>query len=127
MNKLSYNTYDLKTHYDIYIYFFLELPKNSFASSWSLSMEQCRKSQPSTYLLGDINMSNPDMVCSHIQRQLQLVWLGVVRQIYTSIDQGIYLILSLTQLVEWHNSFIKPNLLFVHIQIRLKYLFSSDI
>lgn len=46
-------------------------------------MEQCRKSQPSTYLLGDINMINPDMVCSHIQRQLQVVWLGVVRQIYT--------------------------------------------
>lgn len=71
-------------------------------------MEQCRKSQPSTYLLGDINKINPDMVCSHIQRQLQVVWLGVVRQIYTSIDQGIYLILSLTQLLEWHNSFTTP-------------------
>lgn len=62
-------------------------------------MEQCKKSQPSTYLFGDINMSNPDMVCLHIQRQLQLVWLGVVRQIYTSIDQGIkkYQVKSLTQ------------------------------
>lgn len=72
-------------------------------------MEQCRKSQPSTYLLGDINLSNPHMVCLLIQRQLPLVLVGVVRKIYTSIDQGIYLNLSLTQLLKWHKSFTTLN------------------
>lgn len=61
-------------------------------------MEQCKKSQPSTYLLGEINLSNPHMVCLLIQRQLPLVWVGLVRKIYTSIEQGLYLNLSLTQL-----------------------------
>lgn len=68
-------------------------------------MEQCRKSQPSTYLLGEINLSNRHMVCLLIQRQLPLVWVGLVRKIYTSIEQGLYLNLSLTQLLEWHKSF----------------------
>lgn len=72
------------------MWFFLALPDNEYASSWSLSMEQCKKSQTSTYLLGDFNMSNPHLVCSFIPRSIQVVWVGVVRQKYTSIDQGIY-------------------------------------
>lgn len=72
-------------------------------------MEQSRKSQPSTYSLGDINLSNPHMVCLLIQRQLPLVLVGVVRKIYTSIDQGVHLNLSLTQLLKWHKSFTTLN------------------
>lgn len=53
-------------------------------------MEQCKKSQPSTYLLGDVNLNQPGLVCNSIPRQLQLIWVGVARQIYTSNDQGIY-------------------------------------
>lgn len=53
-------------------------------------MEQCKQSQPSTYLLGDFNLNNPHLVCDLIPRQLQVVWVGVVRQIYTNIDEGIY-------------------------------------
>lgn len=57
-------------------------------------MEQCRKSNPSFYLLGDFHLDDPKQVCEHIQRNLQLVWVGVARQIYTSIDHGMYQILS---------------------------------
>lgn len=76
--------------FSIFMGFFLELPDNEYASSWSLSMEQCKKSQTSTYLLGDFNMSNPHLVCSFLPPPIQVVWVGVVRQKYTSIDQGIY-------------------------------------
>lgn len=57
-----------------------------------LSMEQCKQSQPSSYLMGDIDLNDPHLVCVRIPRQLQIVWVGVVRQIYTSIDQYIYII-----------------------------------
>lgn len=68
-------------------------------------MRQCRKSQPSSYLLGDFDLKDPHLVCLRIPRQLPVVWVGVIRQIYTSIDQGttciyIKLIVSLLQLLE---------------------------
>lgn len=52
-------------------------------------MEQCRKSQPSRYLLGDFSLSNPHLVCDQIPSQFKVVWVGVARLKYTSIDQGI--------------------------------------
>lgn len=55
-------------------------------------MEQCRISQPSTYLLGDINLNDPGLVCESVPPQYTVAWVGVARQRYTSIDQGIYLI-----------------------------------
>lgn len=78
----------------ICVYVFVALPRNGYASSWSLSMEQCRKSHPSTYLLGDFDLDDPKQVCEHIPHNLQLVWVGVARQIYTTIDQGMYQFLS---------------------------------
>lgn len=77
-----------------YVFVALEIPDNSYASSWSLSMEQCRKSHPSTYLLGDFDLDDPVQVCADIPKNLQLAWVGVARQIYTSIDQGMFQILS---------------------------------
>lgn len=78
----------------ICFYVFVALSYSGYGSSWSLSMEQCRKSHPSTYLLGDFNLDYPKQVCEHIPNNLQLVWVGVAREIYTSIDQGMYQILS---------------------------------
>lgn len=77
-----------------YVFVALEIPDNGYASSWSLSMEQSRKSNSSFYLLGDFDLDDPQQVCEHIPRNLQLVWVGVARQIYTSIDQGMDQILS---------------------------------
>lgn len=51
-------------------------------------MEQCRTSQPSTYLFGDFDLNDPSLVCERLPRQIQIVWVGVARQKYTSIDQG---------------------------------------
>lgn len=73
---------------------FVALPDNGYASSWMLSMEQCKQSHPPTYLLGDIDLNDPHLVCERIPHNLQLVWVGVVHQIHTGIDQGIYQILS---------------------------------
>lgn len=53
----------------------MELPDNKY--TWSLSMEHCKQSQPSTYLLGDFNLTNPHPVCARIPGQLQVVWVGV--------------------------------------------------
>lgn len=60
-------------------------------------MEQCRTSQPSSYLLGDVDLNDPYLVCSLIPRQLQVVWLGVARQKYTSIDQGTIMYMKILQ------------------------------
>lgn len=84
--------------------FFLALPENDFASSWSLSLaqcKQCKSTHPSSYLLVDIDLNDPHLVCERIPSQL--VWVGVARQMYTIIYQGIYIyiyILSLRQLLE---------------------------
>lgn len=53
-------------------------------------MKQCKTSKPSTYLWGDFDLNNPRQTCERIPHNLQLVWIGVARQTYTSIDQGIY-------------------------------------
>lgn len=53
-------------------------------------MEQCKNSRKSKYLLGDIDLTNPHLICSSKPRQLEVFWVGVARQVYTSIDQGIY-------------------------------------
>ncbi|XP_052693383.1 uncharacterized protein LOC128171646 isoform X2 [Crassostrea angulata] len=66
----------------------MTLPRNGYANSWSLSMKQCRESHPSTYLLGDFDLDYPYQVCKRIPQNLQLFWVGVARQIYTTIDQG---------------------------------------
>lgn len=63
-------------------------------------MEQCKISQMSTYLLGDIDLTKPHLLCSSIPRHLQILWVGVARQKYTSIDQGTYIIGYLTHLTE---------------------------
>lgn len=69
--------------------FFLDKPDNGFAGSWNLSMEQCRKSRHSGYLLGDVILNNPRLVCREIQSH-SVIWVGVRRQKYKNVDQGIY-------------------------------------
>lgn len=66
-------------------------------------MEQCKNSQKSKYLFGDIDLTNPHLICSSKPRQLEVFWVGVARQVYTSIDQGIYeyIIGYLTHLFEF--------------------------
>lgn len=64
-------------------------------------MEQCKISQISTYLLGHIDLTKPNQVCSPIPHGIEVFWIGVARQIYASIDQGIYYIIGyLTHVIE---------------------------
>lgn len=67
-------------------------------------MEECKRSQPSTYLLGDIDLNDPHLVCALIPLQFYVFWVGVARLMYISIDHGMFL--SFTRLF---------NLLFVII------------
>lgn len=66
-----------------------ELPDESNASNWTISVEQCKQSTLSYYLLGDVNLTNPHDECIIINHKSDVFWLGVARQTYTSIDQGI--------------------------------------
>lgn len=52
-------------------------------------MEQCINSDPPYYLLGNVSLGDPHHICNITIRQLDVVWIGVVRQIYASIDQGM--------------------------------------
>lgn len=76
-------------------------PDNGNANSWNVSMEQCKNSHSPYYLLGNISLDDPQYICKIIIHRSQVVWIGVVRQIYTSIDQGwgIY--------EEEHDTFLK--------------------
>lgn len=51
-------------------------------------MEQCKNSQPPHYLFGDVKLDDPDDACSILNHQFQIGWIGVARQVYTSIDQS---------------------------------------
>lgn len=73
----------------LYLLLFPEIPDNGNANSWNVSMEQCKKSRPPYYLLGSVSLDDPQYICNISIHQSQVVWIGVVRQIYTSIDQGI--------------------------------------
>lgn len=53
------------------------LSNKDYASNWNLAMEQCRKSQLSTYLLGDINLTDPGLVCERVPHQFDVFWVGV--------------------------------------------------
>lgn len=66
-----------------------ELPDKVYASSWSISMDQCKKSHPPYYLLGNVDLTNPHLTCTLLNHRFTVVWIGVARQIYTSIDQGL--------------------------------------
>lgn len=52
-------------------------------------MEQCRKHH-SGYLFGDVILNNPRHLCSQITSHTLVVWVGVRRQKYKNVDQGIY-------------------------------------
>lgn len=57
-------------------------------------MEQCRK-QHSGYLLGDVILNNPRLLCHRIPSNIFVGWVGVRRHKYRNVDQGIYDILSM--------------------------------
>lgn len=73
----------------IFTIFFLEIPDNGYASSWSSSMEQCKNSATPYYLLGDIRLNYPHVACILLNK-FHVFWVGAARQVYTSIDQGMY-------------------------------------
>lgn len=75
-----------------YSYIFLlfpEIPDNGNANSWNVSMDQCKNSHSPNYLLGNVSLDDPHPICNITFNRSQVFWIGVVRQIYTSIDQGI--------------------------------------
>lgn len=51
-------------------------------------MERCQISHPPDYLLGYVDLNNPGDACRILKHQFQIAWIGVARQIYTSIDRG---------------------------------------
>lgn len=62
-------------------------------------MEQCKNSHSPYYLLGNISLDDPQYICKIIIHRSQVVWIGVVRQIYTSIDQGILILYFIFEIV----------------------------
>lgn len=88
---------DLNDHFQrhYYINAFLGKPDNGYASNWSSSMEECKNSHPPHYLLGNIRLNDSRFVCHSLNYQVEVVWVGVARQFYTSIDKGIYELYSL--------------------------------
>lgn len=85
---MKINDYYFRRHY--YIYVFLGKPDNGYASNWSSSMEQCKNSNQPHYLLGNIRLNDSRFVCDSLNYKVEVVWVGVARQFYTSIDKGIY-------------------------------------
>lgn len=98
-SKLTWGVTDLFIYItDITSFIFPELPDNGYANNWSISMDKCKKSHPPSYLFGNVDLTNPHLTCTLSNPQSLIVWIGVARQIYASIDQGICEIPSTTQL-----------------------------
>lgn len=70
-------------------FFSLYVTVTGDARSWNISMEQCRKKH-SGYLFGDVILNNPRILCQQIPSHILVVWVGVRRQKYKNVDQGIY-------------------------------------
>lgn len=57
-------------------------------SGWQSSSSKC-KSKHYSYLLGDVNLTNPVQACALIQGQLAgQSWLGIAREVYISNERG---------------------------------------
>lgn len=60
----------------------------SCLSGLASSLAEC-KSQHNSYLLGDVNLTDPRQACNLIQGQpLGPSWIGIAKEIYISIDGG---------------------------------------
>lgn len=70
--------------------YFIEIPDNGYAGSWSSSMEQCKNSHTPYYLLGDIQLKFPHIACLLFHHKFQVFWVGFTRRVYISIDKGMY-------------------------------------
>lgn len=91
LKTLTFDIFFLKK----WFFFPSELPDESHASNWTLSVEHCKQSTQSFYLYGNVDLNDPHPAnqCSLFHHQTDVFWLGVARQTYISIDQGIYHIL----------------------------------
>lgn len=75
-------------------------------------MEQCRKQQYG-YLLGDVILNNPRLVCKQVTStsHVLVVWVGVRRQKYTNVDQGTcineYFLINNSFYVKKNNTFMQ--------------------
>lgn len=66
--------------------FFFKTVLNVY-SGWQ-SSSVC-KSKHNSYLLGDVNLTNPAQACANIQGQpLCISWIGIAKEVYISIDGG---------------------------------------
>ncbi|XP_062615157.1 uncharacterized protein LOC134276893 [Saccostrea cucullata] len=59
------------------------------ASNWSHSMERCKRSEPSSYMYGNLDLTNASGSCLSIPNgNSDVNWIGIARQSYAKIDQG---------------------------------------
>lgn len=57
-------------------------------SDWQSSLVKC-KSKHNSYLLGDVNLTDPRQACNFFQGQpYGPSWIGIAKEIYISIDGG---------------------------------------
>lgn len=55
---------------------------------WQSSLAEC-KSKHNSYLLGDVNLTDPRQACNLIQKQSRVPsWIGIAKEFYISIDGG---------------------------------------
>lgn len=60
----------------------------SMQSSWQISSELC-KSNHQAYLYGDINLTDVNSACQHIEGQVTgPAWLGIAKEKYISFYEG---------------------------------------
>lgn len=72
----------------IHIVFFKKKTVLKVYSGWQSSLSEC-KSRHNSYLLGDVDLTDPAQACSFIEGQpLGTSWLGIAKEVYISIDGG---------------------------------------
>lgn len=57
-------------------------------SGWQSSSSEC-KSRHNSYLLGDVDLTDPEQACAHIQgKHLGQSWLGIATEVYITNERG---------------------------------------
>ncbi|XP_062575214.1 sialate:O-sulfotransferase 2-like [Saccostrea cucullata] len=59
-------------------------------TNWTSSMQICKTRYPSSYLIGNVSLTDSTLACKQLQRkQRGFTWLSIAKEVYTGYDRGV--------------------------------------
>ncbi|XP_062568021.1 uncharacterized protein LOC134230272 isoform X2 [Saccostrea cucullata] len=64
--------------------------ETEITTNWTSSMQICKTRSPSSYLIGNVSLTDATLACKQLQRkQIGLSWLSIAKEVYTGYDRGV--------------------------------------